>query len=748
MDARPGGPHPLSIMVGQNQEFRFSCTGGYWSDFFFHNVIKKMNCKYIPCFLDEGVEKDRQQFDLWCKVNGLNGEIFDDRSFPASVYLCDYTRLMQGEDRDGILKCFPTLISDFYKYLESKMVFQCGSTGEGFPHPIYSRDIYESLRLLLALDSGEVLPDGFRPGYGFEWLRTANYKAEHYSVYGELTTRDYLENMYQNYYIDSLAYPELQLNKNSNDFRVNYTNGVRSVGFVPPKSKSVVKINYPWQCEKQDYDIFAKQFFSDSSLYNMIGKYQAPNISLIGEYYSVSKFCPCTKLHCGLSVNDLDNVYNAFKYCVNDWKFERGSCKILSEDEIIPVRNWKTSPGYPYNKHVINCEKAFMDYYGLICHYIKFASFDWMPTIFNVFCKDELLKDEKVARNDIRTIIAPAICNQLCSQRVSLDLTRRVSGGWRNSHTSIGRTRYHGHVDATARRISRFPIIHEYDVSKWDRSIKAFLMKLFWVYVWYVLDSDSVNDFWMLSNVFESSIYSHMLHRGGEVIRKAYGVPSGFTLTSYCNSWIHTFLNVLMYYELKPDGFDNMSDHIDFVVYGDDGLMGMSAECSKWFTVEARSYWLKVKFDMDLKVENCLLANEFYLSNTPDGDVTGISFLGDVICYSDEYKQFVPVFKMCKVINQFIFGGRGKKYTPSELLLICFTHYVECFFHPNVDVIRLFLIKLLDKFKCAEVCSTNVDSDILNYFEMNCNCLITHIRAIVNDVSLFRDFIYNKLYHP
>lgn len=709
-----------------------------------------MDCEKIACFLKTGNDKDLNQFLIWVSVNELQYEIFDDpNEFPIGAYRVDFESYFKNKGDPDIIAQHPNLISEFYKYLENKMVVQCGSDGYNFPHAIFDKNIQSGVEWLLEKDVYECLPNSFVPGPGFGWLYTNNYKREHYQLYGENTTRDYIDDMYCKKFINSIYHPELHANKNSKDFKIVYNVGCSPVGFIPPRARTIVKNNYPWQVDLPDYNIEAKLFFSkEDQVRHLIGDFKMPLVCLQSEYTSIARFCPDVKLTTGYTKSDKQIFLTAYNYVKQDWKFETNSVSLLSEADVCSNRTWNNSPGYPYNKHgCTTARQAFDEFYGLLTYYDKMAGYDWMPTIFNVFCKDELLRAEKVDANDIRTIIAPSLCQQLMGQKLTLNVSMQVSSNWRSSHTSIGRTRYFGHVNATGSRIGRFPIINEYDISKWDRSVKALLLKIFWMYLWDIINTNDIHDFWKLANVFESTIYSHMSHRSGEVIRKAYGVPSGFTLTSYANSWIHTFINILSFCELFPYGTDPIvyfKENCDFVCYGDDGLMGMSEDCAKWYTIDKRAKWLKERFGMELRPDKCKIARSF--THTVDRDVDGIVFLGDVLSYSHEYKEIVPIFKISKVVNQLIFGCTKRVFTPGEMILLCYTHYVECFFHPWASVIYRYLKFLLNKYKLVHVSLSSSDVEILNYMMMNANDLINAIRNVINDENALRNLIYTKLY--
>lgn len=741
MKVPPAGRLYLLSFVNKGQ-LRFTSTGGYWSDFFYKDILLPLsseeNLQLLPCFLDTGDIKDLNQFKIWCKVNNLAGVIYQNTNdVPPSVLEVDYSNINE--------RLFGDIMKRFYDYLEYQMTNL--DVSESIPQAILCRDTTMAIRRLVDNDVMEDEPfvNG-EPGPGFKWLKTGSYEKQSIKIFGGQTTRDYIDDMSRSVYTDNVLYPELLFNKRSVDFNIAYSVGMTIVGQVPAKRRTAVSVNYPYEAEIPVADYEARQFFSGCE---MVDTYGFPAMCLENEYKSVAKFCPCAHASSYIHKCKFDNILYAFNYCVSDWNIG-GAC-LMDLSEVARLRNWNTSPGYPYNRYgLTNGRDAFDKYYGLIKHTMEWAKFDWMPTMFNVFLKDEVLKIDKVHNNDVRTIIAPSLCGQLISQVCTMDLSNKVATNFRNSHTQIGRTRFRGDVHRTGVRCTKFQNIEEYDIKKWDRSVKAILMKLFWYYCWLVLDTDDRGVFFQLANVFESSVYSHMVHQSGEVVRKKYGIPSGFTLTSYANSWIHTFLNILMFCELcpflpsDPDDIKNLiKENMDFVCYGDDGLMTYTDMVKDWFHPSIRSAWLRRIFDMDLPIENVKMVDSLYMEPTSVGDVDGITFLGDILWPKDGY--IVPVFKMSKVINTIIYPGK-KNYTPAERVLIAFGHYVECFFHPKSEILYKWLLYLLDKYKDIKVTSVMRKSEIVDFLGFTNNEMIQLLVLNAVDKEKLDVFVFDRFY--
>lgn len=698
------------------------------------------------------------QFKIWVQSNQINYEIYSTfTEVPPLCMLVDFAPFYDVESKDAfcnqLKEFYPNIMSEFYNHLYSIFSSNTECKSVLFPEPIFQRDITNTIQYLVDMDhlEDDNFSNVFKPGLGFGWLNSGKYRKEHFTIFGEHTTRDYVSAAYSKEFENSVFHPELFYNKKSFDFKIPYTKGVISIGLIPPKTSTVCNTVYPRDCTPRAFDIEAKQFFNQfDETKGFIDNYDHPRVCLQNEYLSVAKYCPCIRLSSSINTINVDILEEGFKYCLQDWGLNKCSVQGLTLEEIAKHRTWKSSPGYPYNRQKCRtAQEAYDKYFGLIRHTFIFSQFDWMPTIYNIFCKDEILKKPKVLANDVRTIIAPSVCHQLIAQHCTLSIAEHVGKNFSKSHTQIGRTRFRGDVARTAERVTKFEVIIEYDISKWDRSIKAVLLKLFWFYCWYVYDSDLHTEFWQLANIFESTIYGHLLHRSGEVLRKAYGVPSGFTLTSYANSWIHTYLIFIMYCDLNPiklkstQYIQHFTTNVDFVCYGDDGLLGCTAEVNQWFNVGSMSKWFKDKFDMQLDPANCRVVNKLYFE-LKNNEADGISFLGDVIREFED-GQIQPVFKINKVINSLILNVGKKTYSPAEQILIAFGHYVETFFHPHRDIIYKWLVFVLDKYKMTHISTKYIESEILDYLGINANTLILNLRDLISNDQL-NLYIYEQFY--
>lgn len=681
---------------GSPPEIHFTATGGTWSDWFFHYILVPHTEAHLVAHHVYQDEKSTHQFKVWVTQNKISHVCHTTlESIPLAVIRADYDGFYNNANGNpqyptvakliGRAAC-DSIIREYHMHVRSAMIVPNGIGTD--MREAYGRNNRRFLTYLIAdMTDRAWLNNAIGPGPGFEFLDTG-FQTTALDQIGEHQTRTYIHGASRGMWLNTLPGP-IHVTPNHAQLGLALPRTLYFVGRAPPRTNQPISAVRTSDITPYEFDAQAVAFFEELGFND---NYHAAPCCLANELVSLFKFCPDvgdSGLASNLTSDDLFAVEFAFERCCYDWDLEPRALPLMSYDEVVAHRSWNTSPGYPYNKNgATDCRMAYDVFRAHISDFVTQSTKTWFPTLYNVFGKKEILPSTK--GDDIRTVIAPCLAHQLMAQRLTLNISEHVGRNFRRSHTQIGRTRYHGDVDRTAKRIGRFDYIVEYDMQKWDRTIQALPMKLFAYYCWLVIDTDDHADFFQLMNMFESTIYSFCASRNGDIYRKRYGVPSGFTLTSYANSWIHTFFQYYMYYKLFPaqdkrtysrDVWDhNIAGHFDFVCYGDDGLMGLSSECAQWFSNEARAAILRDTFNVAMPPEKCKIARAFSL--THDGnDVTGIRFLGDVMHATDD--RVVPVFSLSKVVGSIIHGALGRKYTPLERFVIAYTHAVELRYHPR-----------------------------------------------------------------
>nr|UNJ19224.1 RNA dependent RNA polymerase [Toitoi astrovirus 1] len=654
-------------------------TGGVFTDWFYHWYLKHLGFPLHYHHLNN--VKDKTQFIMWIEKNKLAHTIWrKDDQFPAKAVKIDKDILF-GKNPDPVsqkIRADIDLDAARLSFRQHLKFVHTSCNESDWVNQYYHNDVQHSVQTLI--DNVNETPQGtFAPGPGFGFLPL---RPRDTTGLGELTNQCYLEGAFNDTFRER-GFGAIVLNKryhHANNPRLQY------VGRTPPRRAVPVKVNEPTDVIPSPINPDAYHMFGNQPA---ISEYHAAPKCLLNEYDSLHKYCPDQGGPFTSNVNqeDLENILFAYEATKQDWGHQTDSVPTADYNFVKQNRSMKTSPGYPYNRTVENCAEAISMFSKHIREYIEHSKFCWTPTIFTVFGKEEILKSSK--GNEIRTIIAPCVANQIVAQLQTLKLSKMVSKNYQKSHTQIGRTRFHGDVQRTAQRINRFPQITEYDFKKYDRSIHAFLLHMFMIYLWDVNADKTPENFNQLANVFENTIYSFMQLRNGDVYRKSYGIPSGFTLTSYANSWIHTFLNYFMYASLDPSGQPRDNNYLikakqdfDFVCYGDDGLMGHHN--LSWFGPDARSTFLREVFNMYLPPETNRTVQRFFVTKTPIG-IDGITFLGDIIAPTTQ--GFQPIFSVQKAIATIVYGSYGRRFSNVDSLLIAFSHCVECFLHPDFQIL-------------------------------------------------------------
>lgn len=740
-----------------NDKFHFTCTGGTFSDWFYHFFISPY-CNimmYTPIAVHiKCDDKSLQQTRDWCEKNAVILLICNDMlEIPLHTFFCDISLFYADPNCDlpnvtTFRSCFePQELEVLKKHYQQHYQSLFLNSNKQDMMTAIDRDIDRFIDYII-YDKSDLLwdPKTPGPGPGFEFLHTDDMlKPDSLS---DFTNRQYIKGAYDGLWVRSIT-GTIHTNPKCEDIGISINPAVPKIGLIPPRSRDQVKVVKSTDIMPSTFDTEAVKHFDSL---DMNDNYHVAPICLKNEIDSLMKYCPHTdinQLATEYHPQDFQAMKFAYKRTAEDWNISKVSKQTVKE--IVPKRNWKTSPGYPYNRLGANTgQEAYDCFPSHINEFLNKSRETWRPTVYNVFGKKEILKSTK--GDDIRTIIGPCIAHQLMGQTLTMSISEHVGQNFKNSHTQIGRTRYKGDVDRTGKRISKFPIIEEYDISKWDRSIHASLLKMFCFYCWDVLDSNDMGDFYQLCNMFESTIYSFMSTRNGELFRKRYGVPSGFTLTSYANSWIHTFLQYYMFYTLCPyDNKENFGQdqwdaiietHFDFVCYGDDGLMGMSEECAKWFTTEKRSKLLQDKFNISMPPEKCKMQTNFSIMEIGN-DVDGIHFLGDVM--HNLGGIIVPVFSINKVIGSIIHGSLGRQYSHLERIIIAYTHCVELRYHPRRYIVYDWLYYLYTTYKSmltAEPATTR-EFEILQVGNFKPPDLIQHVCDYIQtkDYDRFDTFV-------
>lgn len=751
-----------------NEHIYLTYTGGYWSIFIYVIILREALDRLIlngvvPVFLIyQPSEKDLIQFNnaksiLLSKYPTARFNVYDVvTDIPVTRVAIDPDNF-QGS-KDLLTRVIFNLWgekkfwNEWYEFTqrfinESKSdcrntLMYCNtdweqtSNGREDPFKSASNFLTMSIDELIFNDRYEKIPDGFEPGNGCTILPPS--EMENLFFQGELLGVDYIMKAHNDFFRQNSRGAWLG-NQTSETLGMD-TKMIKSIGLLPNVSGTIYKTVHPHQ-----FNPTVKDLTVETTVHKLgipTNEYDCANTCLVNTFNSLFEFMNNGSYH--ITQLDKQIIERAYEYTLNDWTFQRDTMEPFPLEDIVSHRDWKNSPGYPYNKAgCTNAQQAFTHLRELIDDYFNRASKEWVPCIFNVFPKREIRKAHKC---DVpRTIIAPSIDQQLVSQKWTMRICEQVGKNFKTSHTQIGRTRYRGDVHRTAMRFETKGTKVEYDAKGWDRNIKPFLLKLFFRYIYDItnktyMSSQELREFeFELLNVAESTIYSYMITPNGELFRKCGGVPSGFTCTSYANSWIHTF--VFYYVVLALEGNitqDELKERVDFVCYGDDGILGYNKSKCTNFNEKLFSELLWKHFGINVPIAEMIVQPTFEIEDH-GWKISGLTFLGDII-FKHTDGMYQPIFNFSKAVHSLLFPTRT--FHPYEMFLILLTHYIEVFFHPKAYVFKMLLLDYVSKFKKLPIKRTVEDKNLTDYLGHN---FTTEVIAALQNNTIEK-YIYDRFY--
>nr|AVM87121.1 RNA-dependent RNA polymerase [Beihai mudskipper astro-like virus] len=407
---------------------------------------------------------------------------------------------------------------------------------------------------------------------------------------------------------------------------------------------------------------------------------------------------------------DLKTLIQAIKNVLTQLNMSPRQFPLASWEQVEQQRQWGTSPGYPLNCNFATSRAAYDATYNYLKTFMDEHFKQWSPTIYNIIAKDEILPKQK-AKQKVRTILGPSLDHQLVSQILTMPIVLHQNKQSGNSPSKLGSSKFHGHYhDAIAP--FEAPVV-EYDASGWDRNVHPTLLRIWFYVFWCLLKEDSEEVFTALSNIFESTIYSHMVYPNGQLVRKHTGLPSGATFTANLNTLVH--MTIQEYNRVK------CHEPVWYMCYGDDGLMQSNqsdSDIRKAFSI----------FGMNLD-------KAFKRSNTAEG----LGWLGTTISKSGD--TFVPLGNYKKALAS-IYWSKGLNNKKDANYEICVTYSLicECAWCPDVQLQILYNI-------LVALCKESGDTtDVYSFPELGDVDPVTIKRLALLGYRDFRDTIRRTMY--
>nr|AVM87132.1 RNA-dependent RNA polymerase [Guangdong catfish astro-like virus] len=481
--------------------------------------------------------------------------------------------------------------------------------------------------------------------------------------------------------------------------------GLSNVGWVPQRTVKPIYNFEPKQSQRVP-SVDALIFKEQSELFvpsTPCLKMEWENI----DKYSV-KHRPID-IHPGIMVQAVEMMLESLN-------MKPGQFELATPAEVRVEKSWNTSPGYPYNiNSKTSLEAAELEHRRINRSASQMAS-GWAPTIWNIIGKDEILPAKKAAEK-VRTILGPSMCHQMVAQKLTLKICKHQNDQSAHSESQLGSSKYHGHYNQLFQRFNGAVYV-EYDASGWDRNVHPTLLKILHMVFWTLLKTTNQSNYYELANVFESMIYSFLVYKNGQLVRKWTGLPSGCTLTANANTMIHMIIQ-------NTSSIITGSPHA-YICYGDDGIMTSDHPEAP---VIAKTYFAAFGMNLDKQFKS-------------QNQKTGLTWLGTTV-HQLENGNFVPLGNLEKAKASIYWSGGSKIGGKNESyeLAVAWSLLAENAWHefnklqPIIDFIRKVAQKVVqrksgNKFKIQEV--GEIDTSTIAEIVVNSadSALLLQVRSI------------------
>lgn len=322
---------------------------------------------------------------------------------------------------------------------------------------------------------------------------------------------------------------------------------------------------------------------------------------------------------------DLD-VWNQCVEILWDILLQCGQTRVVSWDEV--VKPDESNPGYPYLVTYQHAWQLYSDHDRL--HELAWEdlgnqfSFCWY-----VFLKNEQVKKEKIARDDIRAIYVQPDPIARVQARFDQDLNERIKENAIVNGICVGFSPF-AHADTVIRFLKDPTYYVEKDWKRYDGTIPAGVLFLIRMMRWDLMQhAYQTREYWKVYRALSRNmVFKELIHPTGKRYFVSKGNPSGQMSTSIDNCLANIF--ILNYIHLVVYGEPVYSCQ----VYGDDVIQGY--RCTP--DVGAESEVAKHVFGMWLPEDRAVV------KGTPEG----LSFCG--FEFAKVRGRWVPKYKPHKII--------------------------------------------------------------------------------------------------
>jgi len=301
----------------------------------------------------------------------------------------------------------------------------------------------------------------------------------------------------------------------------------------------------------------------------------------------------------------------------------------MNGSRVIPIqcttKNTRSTPAFPKMLE-FETEEDYLQECGMQ-EYIE-AMCDPETTnrkpLWYCFLKNEILKEQKVDKGDIRVITCSDPVFTRLGAALDSDQNQRMKARTETHHAQVGWSPFRGGLDRRLKRLEKKSAFVELDWTRFDGTIPRWLFKRVRMIRWFFMNHEDRKKHGKLAKWYTNELVDRITaFPTGEVTHVRKGNPSGqFSTTvdnNIVNEWLTAFEFGYLYRKQhgKVPTVREYRANVDMLCYGDDRLLGFNPSFCL-YEEQAVIEMYKNLFGMWVKPENLKVSET----------LTGLSFCG------------------------------------------------------------------------------------------------------------------------
>jgi hypothetical protein len=344
-----------------------------------------------------------------------------------------------------------------------------------------------------------------------------------------------------------------------------------------------------------------------------------------------------------------------------------------------------TTPGIPYKWYYRTKREAIRKCSTDITAFWEYAHIIQAPVLWHNFVKTELLPQEKLEEDNVRSITGPDIAYHFSYCRMVQDFNHRMYEIPLRTSSAMGFNKFYGGLGTLAEKINKHPFKEEADMSKYDARQARWVRHLCMEFRWRMLRQEdrTPENRQRLEYYYKQSIDSYLVTTTGYVLFVDHGMMSGDPNTTVDNTLIHFIVMAYSYMMTVSNDYGHFKSNVETAHYGDDELTSMSEEVVDRFNAEARAPYYE-ECGVHFKVQETVKSE----------NLEGLTFLGTRLFKTQDGHWVGEPTEPRKTVASVL--KPPKKQSPGQTLVRACALLVEAYWNvPVRNIIHGFVKELV-----------------------------------------------------